>query len=306
MNKAALIKRVDRYGRKQYGVGFSVILLNDLIKDNLIPAAARKSNIGKRPVHDYGCRAYRRALQIVRLIKAGITTRDAQRIQLFVKGYGLEVSDADVRIPLRNEYVRNAKTAWSKARSGYFDNSKAITQKRKHALARQLGEPDQRLAAAGLTPSFDRTVELVRKAKTGNIDSDLMRALKRRAEAAFQNNPSVDALAQTFNSLISGMLIFDSEGLDAKDAPRSRATDTIEGIILHSNSGIYLRARDSFRNLGRSKLNAIIDRLSPSKPQEARRVAAALLSAAIVEDPKWAALALTGCLMLAASDLAVP
>jgi hypothetical protein len=306
MNKAELIERVDQYGRKRYGVGFSTILLNDLIKDNLFPAATRKGNIGNRPIHDYGCRAYRRALQIVRLINVGIKTRDAQRVQLFLKGYGLDVSDADVRIPLRNEYVRGAKAVWAKARSGYLDKSKPIPQKHKQSLARQLGKSDARFEAAGLTPSLDRTVQLIRKAKGDKIDGDSLRKLKGRFEVEFQNDPSIDALAKILSSLISGMLVFDSEGQGTLDAARSRPVDTIEGIILHSNSVIYLRARNLFRNLDRPKLNAIIDRLSPSKPQEVRRVAANLLSGAIAEDPKWAALALTVCLMLASSDLPVP
>jgi hypothetical protein len=304
MNKAELIERVDQYGRKRYGVGFSTILLNDLIKDNLFPAATRKGNIGNRPIHDYGCRAYRRALQIVRLINAGITTRDAQRIQLFLKGYGLEVCDADVRIPLRNEYVRSTKASLAKARSGYFDNSKSITQKHKQSLARQLGKPDERFQSAGLTPSLDRTVELIRKAKSGNIDRDSLRRLKGRSEVEFQNDPSIDASAKILNFLISGMLVFDSEGQASQDATRSRA-DTIEGIILHSNSGTYLRARNLFRKLGRSEFSAIINHLSPSKPPETRLAAASLLSGAMW-DPKWAAPAFTVCLMLAASGLAVP
>jgi hypothetical protein len=187
-----------------------------------------------------------------------------------------------------------------------LDNSEPIPLKHKQSLARQLGEPDERLQAAGLTPSLDRIVELIRKAKSGNIDSDSLRTLKERFEVAFRNDPSIDASAKILKSLISGILVFDSVGQDLQDAARSRPADTIEGIILHSNSGTYLRARDLFRNLGRSKLNAIIDRLSPSKPPEARRVAAALLSGAIAQDPKWAAIALTGCLMLAANDLDAP
>jgi hypothetical protein len=306
MHKADLIERVDRHSRKRYGVGFNATLLNDLIKDNLIPAAARKRNIGKRPVHDYDYRAYRRALQIVRLIKAGFAKRDAQRIQLFMNGYGLDVSDVDVRIPLRNEYVRSSKSIFRKARSGYFDDSKQIAEKHKQSLAVQLGEPDERFGAAGLTPSLDQTIGLIRTAKQGNIDSDALRVLKGRFETAFRNNPSVDAFAQILKPLISGMLIFESDAEAAKDAVRLRTLDTIEGIILNSKPGTYLRARDLFRKLDRSEFNAILDRISPSTPPEARQIAAALLFEAIASDPQWTALALTACLVLAANNLDIP
>jgi hypothetical protein len=68
LSKVQLLHRLDERSRKRYDAPFSEGVLNDLIKDGLLPALERSKNEGLKPVYEAGASHYRRALQIKRLL----------------------------------------------------------------------------------------------------------------------------------------------------------------------------------------------------------------------------------------------
>ena len=107
LSKTELLRRLDARSRRRYGGPFGEALLNDLIKDGLVPALERSKNEGRKPVYEAGIRHYRRALQIRRLMSRRIFGRDTQKIQLFLRGYGIE--PWDVREAVRREYGKHIR-----------------------------------------------------------------------------------------------------------------------------------------------------------------------------------------------------
>lgn len=136
ITKSDLLIRIERRARDRYGQEIGMSWLNDFIKDGLIPAAT-----GRSPNYKYDCRAYRRALQLVRLRRAGIVERSALKVQLFLRGYSLPVWD--VREALRSQYVKYSRSLLAQIRSTYAG-------KHKISLIRQFGSLDERLGNSGL------------------------------------------------------------------------------------------------------------------------------------------------------------
>jgi hypothetical protein len=149
LSKSELLRRLDRRCRSRYREPFSASLFDDLQKDALIPALERSANAGLFPTYVATRRHYRRALQLQRLRSLGIKGRDALRVQLFVRGYGLQVSE--VREAIRNEFLRGLSELRPPLRSGYFQ-SERDRRGPGHlaAVERQFGELDPRLGALGL------------------------------------------------------------------------------------------------------------------------------------------------------------
>jgi hypothetical protein len=107
LSKSELLRRLDHRSCSRYGEPFPESLFDDLQKDDLIPELKRSKNVGLAPTFFATWRHYRRALQLQRLRSVGIKGRDALRVQLFVRGYGLKVSE--VRESLRDEFLRGLR-----------------------------------------------------------------------------------------------------------------------------------------------------------------------------------------------------
>jgi hypothetical protein len=148
LSKSGLLERLDHRSHSRYGESFPESLFDDLQKDALIPKLERSSNIGLAPTYFATWRHYRRALQIQRLRAGSINTRDAIRVQLFVRGYGLKVSE--VRGALRNEFLRGLKELRPKLRSQYFQSEREPGPGHLAAVELQLDQIDPRFESAGL------------------------------------------------------------------------------------------------------------------------------------------------------------
>jgi hypothetical protein len=170
LSKAELLRRLDARSHEHYGGAFSEGILNDLIKDGLLPALERSKNEGLKPLYEASASHYRRALQIKRLMSQGVSGRDTLRIQLFLREYG--VKPWDVREALRREYARHVRTLSAQIRSTYLDNDKNIGKRHKASLRKQMGPLDNRLKAAGLEMATDFYIKVGRAAKASNGDSD--------------------------------------------------------------------------------------------------------------------------------------
>jgi hypothetical protein len=149
LSKSELLNRLDRRSRSRYGRPFPESLFNDLQKDALVPALERSDNTGLSPTYLATWRHFRRALQLQRLRGSGITGRDALRVQLFVRGYGLKVSE--VRGALRDEFLRGLSELRPSLRSKYFQGQRPDPGPSHHAaVERQLGSIDARFEATEL------------------------------------------------------------------------------------------------------------------------------------------------------------
>ena len=114
----------------------------------MIPALDRSRNDGLSPTFFATWRHYRRALQLQRLRSVGIKGRDALRVQLFVRDYGLKVSD--VRGAVRDEFLRGLRELRPQLRSQYFHKAREPGPSHLAAVERQIGAIDPRFEAAGL------------------------------------------------------------------------------------------------------------------------------------------------------------
>jgi hypothetical protein len=148
LSKAELLHRLDRRSRSRYGEPFPESLFNDLGKDALIPELDRSANIGLSPTWYATRRHFRRALQLQRLRSVGIKGRDALRVQLFLRGYGVKVSE--VREAIRNEFLRGLSELRPPLRSEYFQSERDPGPAHLASAERQLGELDPRFEALGL------------------------------------------------------------------------------------------------------------------------------------------------------------
>lgn len=162
LSKSALIKRLDHRSRERYGGEFNEGFLNDLIKDGLLPSLERSENQGRRPTYFATAFHFRRALQIKRLVHQGIPRRDAQLIQLFVRGYG--VGPWQIREELKREFVRAVAKLRPTLRSAFFQSSREVPTKTADIIRLQTGPLDERLAAAGLEQPMSFYLGQVRSA----------------------------------------------------------------------------------------------------------------------------------------------
>ena len=133
LTKAELLKRAAKWGAKRK-VTFRKSLLNEWTKKGLVfdDDRDRGDNDKKRPTYRYGCRYYRRVLQVLRLYARGVRQTDEILIMLFINRYG--VKPHEVREPLAREFARVRAKINAQARSVRFD------QRRRHT-AQARGEP---------------------------------------------------------------------------------------------------------------------------------------------------------------------
>jgi hypothetical protein len=172
LSKRALVSRLDRRSRERYGGEFKESWLNDLIKDGLVPGLEYSENQGHRRTYFATCIHYRRALQVKRLAHSGITRRDAQLIQLFVRGYGVKAWQ--IREEMRREFVRVMAKLRPSLRSTYFQNTRRTTLNTENIVRDQFGPLDERLAAADLKQPLSFYLEQVRLMFEGSANPDLL------------------------------------------------------------------------------------------------------------------------------------
>jgi hypothetical protein len=160
LSKSELLRRLDHRSRSRYNEPFPESLFDDLQKDGLIPALDRSQNVGLSPTFFGTWRHYRRALQLQRLRSAGIKGRDALRVQLFVRAYGLEVWAVRESVP--REFLRGLRELRPQLRSGYFSNSREPGPRHLASAERQLGIIDPGFGSAGLKQPTEFYLDKVR------------------------------------------------------------------------------------------------------------------------------------------------
>jgi len=168
LTKAELIERAATWGASR-GVKFRKSLLDGWIDKGLVPEGERLKNVGKRPVYRYGCRHYRRVLQVLKLYSRDIKGADQILIMLFLNGHG--VKPFEVREPLAREFARVCAKINAQARSVRFDQEGAIPPKHKGSLIRNLGQADDRFVAAKIVLPGDQMIEVIRAARNPDPES---------------------------------------------------------------------------------------------------------------------------------------
>jgi hypothetical protein len=188
LTKAELVDRATRWGAKRK-IEFRASFLNEWIKQGLVvdDDRDRGDNDKKRPTYRYGCRYYRRVLQVLRLYSRQIRSVDQILILLFVGGHS--VKPYEVREPLIRELARVQAKLNAMARSHRFDKPGDIPPKHKESLARGLGEADKRFAEAGVAPNLEQMIAAIRAARSADPESGL-----RRRSNACESDPVVECL----------------------------------------------------------------------------------------------------------------
>lgn len=274
MTKQELLERLDRRARRRYGVDFTKIFLDDLIKDKLVQRSKRLANKGRRPTHYWGSRAYRRGLQLARLKANGIDNRNSQRVFLFLNGYSYPVSL--VREPLRVEYVSQGKTLLSAIRSRFIHNKKTIPPGQKERLVRSFGHPDPTFIKAAIELGPDILISAVRSAS-----QDALRQISR--QNTFQKRTlDVESMMMLASKLLSGMLLFDGDSNNFEEE-----LDNIEGLILKAPESSYDEALKMLRTIDFNH-PLIMAILFPKSSDVDFRIAASKSKLAIKYDPLFA------------------
>jgi hypothetical protein len=197
LTKAELVDRATRWGAKRK-VEFRESFLSEWTKQGLVVDDDRNrgDNDKKRPTYRYGCRYYRRVLQVLRLYARGIRSVDQILILLSVGGHG--VKPYEVREPLIREFARAQAKLNAMARSPRFDQHGDIPPKHKESLARNLGEADKRFAEAGIAPNLDQMIAAIRAARSPDPESGL-----RRLSDARDSDPIVECLKMAMGGFLA-------------------------------------------------------------------------------------------------------
>jgi len=241
VKKEELVARLTCRGQRRYGQAFDKALLDDLIKDGLMPRATRVGYEGRRPIFAYDRNAYRRGLHIIRLRSAGIVGRDEIKLQLFRCGYSLPTHD--VRDALWNEYRSYAKRLTAGIRSRYVETGKTPKEKHHAALVQSLGELDPDLDAAGLRLSPDTYVEALRGATGAPLDIDAAASEIVTASRLLVWRRLVwSGVASAMLPRIKGLLLVDRP--NGRDA--GGKIDYVEKLIRSADDAALEGARDAF------------------------------------------------------------
>jgi hypothetical protein len=170
LTKAQLVERAARWGAKRK-VKFRESLLNEWTKKGLVfdDDRDRGDNDKKRPTYRYGCRYYRRVLQVLRLYARRIRQTDEILIMLFINGYGVKAHE--VREPLAREFARGRAKINAQARSVRFDQQGVIPPKHTESLIRSLGQADDRFVAANIVLPGAQIIEVMRAARNPDPES---------------------------------------------------------------------------------------------------------------------------------------
>ena len=165
LSQDEFIRRVSRVATR-HNVTFGKARLEEWIKQGVALAGDRQQPKGRRQVYTYGCRHYRRVLQLLRFHTLGIKDTDEIFVQLFLRGYG--VAPLEIQELLRKEYVKAINKLNATIRSIYADRDH-IPAKRKEPLRRQFGDLDERLEPLKITPEGEFLFALVRVARDPDV-----------------------------------------------------------------------------------------------------------------------------------------
>jgi hypothetical protein len=170
LTKAQLVERAARWGANRK-VKFHESLLNEWTRKGLVvdDDRDRGDNYKKRPTYRYGCRYYRRVLQVLRLYARRIRQTDEILIMLFINGYGVKAHE--VREPLSREFARGRTKINAQARSFRFDQQGVIPPKHTESLIRSLGQADDRFVAANIVLPGAQMIEVMRAARNPDPES---------------------------------------------------------------------------------------------------------------------------------------
>jgi hypothetical protein len=197
LSESELLRRLDRRSRSRYNEPFPESLFDDLQKDDLVPALERSENDGLSPTYFATWRHYRRALQLQRLRSVGIKRRDALRVQLFVRGYGLKVFE--VRDAVRRELLRGLSELRPPLRSQYFHSQRDPGPAHLAAVERQLGTIDPRFESAGLKQPTQFILKQVRLG-FGVLSRSLLAPLEGLLLAGLHNHPLPKLIDEALNA----------------------------------------------------------------------------------------------------------
>ena len=213
LTKAELVRRVAKRAEQRYGQSFSEARLNELIKVGLMPAAERWPNEGRRPVFVYDFRAYRRALQLVRLRSRGVTDRTAATIQLFLSDYSCPAHL--VRDALWLDYRRRMRAAFASTRSLYLGTFGQVPAGHLSRLFRSLGPLDPAFETAGFVMAPALVVDAARYSTAGQLDlAKPATAAKELVAAALAGESSWLALGQLALGWVDGLAQIDEAAND--------------------------------------------------------------------------------------------
>ena len=195
LTKAELVERAAKWGAKRK-VSFRISLLNEWIDKGLVDEGDRIKNAGKRPVFRYGCRHYRRVLQVLRLYARGIKRTDEILIMLFINGHGVKPNE--VREPLAREFARASAKINAQARSDPLRPGRPHTAEAQGEPHPEPGQADERFLAANAVLPGAQMIEV-------------MRAARNQDPGSTQRNPkytSVETVpVAVLQSLMGGLMV---------------------------------------------------------------------------------------------------
>jgi hypothetical protein len=168
LTKLELVERAAAWGASR-GVEFDLGRLKEWIDNALVDEGDRGENVGQRPVYRYGCRHYRRILQVLRLYSRDIKSTDRILIMLFLNRHGVKAHE--VREPLVREFARGVAKINAQARSVRFDQEGPIPPKHEESLIRSLGQADDRFVAAKIVLPGTQMIEVMRAARNPDPES---------------------------------------------------------------------------------------------------------------------------------------
>lgn len=197
LSKAEFIERVASWAAK-HNARFDKGRLDEWIKQGLAFKAKPGPNRGKRRTFIYGCRHYRRALQLMRFHVSGIRDTDEFFVQLFIRGYG--VRPHEVREPLRKEFSKARAKLNAQLRSTYADNEDKIPLGRKGQFLRSFGELDGRFRKAKMVFPEHLLIAAARAARLP-VSRESSQMIENSAE-----RQSEDPLNIFLNMFLGGML----------------------------------------------------------------------------------------------------
>jgi hypothetical protein len=197
LSESEFLRRVDHRSRSRYDEPFPESLLDDLQKDDLIPELERSGNEGLSPKYFATWRHYRRALQLQRLRSVGIKGRDALRVQLFVRGYGLRVFE--VRDAVRRELLRGLSELRPPLRSQYFHSQRDPGPAHRAAVERQLGSIDPRFESAGFKQPTEFMLKQIRLG-FGVLSRSLLAPLEGLLLAGLDDHPLPKLIEDALNA----------------------------------------------------------------------------------------------------------
>jgi hypothetical protein len=208
LTKLELLGRAAQWGARR-GVEFDLGRLNEWTKKGLVVDDDRNrgDNDRKRATYRYGCRYYRRVLQVLRLYARGIRQTDEILIMLFLNRYSVKPHEA--REPLAREFARVRAKINAQARSVRFDQEGAIPPKHKESLIRSLGQGDDRFVAANIVLPGAQIIEVMRAARNPDPES-----ARRNPKIASAETIPVAVL----RSLLGGLMVAEDD--DVGEAER--------------------------------------------------------------------------------------